>query len=192
MVNSLGKNLNVAILCDYSSHHGWMSFLLWYSISKNLPEAKVFIFCSRNIDIYDFYQWPKLCKIPFYYFSKNLNKNEINVFIQNKIKNPILILDPDYVCVRDFEESNLVDYFNEDKIYEQNDEICCSCKENKFLPFVSYKDGWGKFITSKWINKLDCPFRFGLKFDLNNGYFNESKISKMWNSASSLFQKIKG
>lgn len=190
MIDGLGKNLNIAIMCNYNSHHNWMSFLLWYSLTKNLPEAKIYLFCTRNLMSFDYFQWARKCKISLYFHS--LEENKVDNFILEKVQKPILKIPADYVCLRDLDECKLVDYFEKDDIYEINDELSCDCKENKFLPFVSYKIGWGKFILSNWINKLDCPFRYGLKFDSNNGYFNENKISKLWGSASSLFQKIRG
>ena len=43
------KDLSISILCNYLPHHNWMAFASWYSIYKNLPDAKVKIFCDKSI-----------------------------------------------------------------------------------------------------------------------------------------------
>ena len=51
-----GVNLNILISCDNSWHHCWMSYATWYSIYKNLPDAKVALSVPRGT--VNYFHWP--------------------------------------------------------------------------------------------------------------------------------------
>jgi hypothetical protein len=62
-MNSLGENLNVLILTEPTQD--WLAFSSWYSINKNLPEAKVAVVCVRNLEVgFQYFQWMKRMRIP--------------------------------------------------------------------------------------------------------------------------------
>jgi hypothetical protein len=63
MNKTLGENLNVLILTEPTQD--WLSFSSWYSINKNLPEAKVAAVCVRNLEVgFQYFQWMKRMRIP--------------------------------------------------------------------------------------------------------------------------------
>ncbi len=66
-ITSNGDRLNILITCDYSIHDDWMSFASWYSVYKNLPDAKSALLCARDLkDGYASYNWPYRCDISFF------------------------------------------------------------------------------------------------------------------------------
>lgn len=63
MNNTLGENLNVLILTEPT--HDWLAFSSWYSITKNLPEAKIAVICVRNLEVgFQYFQWMKRLRVP--------------------------------------------------------------------------------------------------------------------------------
>lgn len=78
------KDLAIVIECDPIFLHNWMSFISWYSIQKKIPDAKVFIKYSKNINTF-----------PWAY------KMGVKKFTQNDRKF-IKIIDPSVMAVREF------------------------------------------------------------------------------------------
>lgn len=63
MNTSLGENLNILILTEPT--HDWLAFSSWYSITKNLPHAKIAIVCVRNLEVgFQYFQWMKRLRVP--------------------------------------------------------------------------------------------------------------------------------
>lgn len=186
-----GDGLNIVIACDYVPHHNWMAFICWYSISKNLPDAKVSIFCHRRIMKFDLFDWSRKCKIPFVLHSPSDTQGQLEIIKQSANK-PVLVVYPESVCIRDFDEAQFdFDIFLQKEIYISDNNLCCDCKEeNNSSVFVTYNHGWGKFVTSNWINKMTSPFIFGVKYNKGEVTSSEVRIGKLWNSATTLFQTI--
>jgi hypothetical protein len=64
MIDPYGDGLEITIKCKYTSQQDWMSFASWYSINKNLPDAKVFLFCEKEgVPKRQYFFWPKKCGI---------------------------------------------------------------------------------------------------------------------------------
>ena len=58
MINKTGENLDVVILTKTAED--WRTFACWYSVSKNLPDARVFILCNRTTRVeFQYFQWVK-------------------------------------------------------------------------------------------------------------------------------------
>lgn len=65
-ITDTGKNLS--ILINTHTAEDWKAFATWYSVYKNLPEAKVVIVCNRNQRIeFQYFQWAKRLNIPHFY-----------------------------------------------------------------------------------------------------------------------------
>lgn len=189
-INSTGDGLNILIICDYVSHHNWMSYFCWYSINKNLPDAKVFVMCNRNLMQYeDLFAWTKKCNIPLKFCkSADLDTN-INLAMQSFVSKPVLVVNPDSVCVRDFDEANInQECFKE--INKLDDKFACDCKEERPCCFVTYSKGWGNFNTLSWINKTKVPFFSGIHFNKGILTSNEIRIGQLWNAATPLFRAV--
>jgi hypothetical protein len=189
MVSYLGKNLNIIISCDHIPGHNWMSYICWYSIRKNLPDANVSLVCKRhNVSGYLFL-WTKKVGVPFKMYSSSED-------IISTYKKPNLVVPPFCLAVRDFDEAGIDPSFikDNDSILLEDTNLVCDAKEDKFSVFCSYEDGWGRFITKEWINKTDCPLSFFSlkKFSSSNMSLNEKLVKNMWDSSLRLFQAISG
>jgi hypothetical protein len=66
MITDTGGGLSVLIVCE--PEQDWQSFSTWYSLFKNLPDAKAAIVCHRNGQTpFVYYQWAKRLNIPVLY-----------------------------------------------------------------------------------------------------------------------------
>lgn len=188
-ISSTGDGLNILIACDYLPHHNWMSFLCWYSLTKNLPDAKVFVASHRRLMKHDLFIWTRKCKVPFILHKASDDEGQIQSAIDYGVSKPLLVVSPEYICVRDFDESG----FSPESLSEVkwlDAELSCDCKEARPCSFVTYSNGWGKFVTSSWINKMSCPFLFGVKYSQGDLTANELRIGRLWSAATPLFLTV--
>ena len=188
-ISSTGDGLNILIACDYLPHHNWMSFLCWYSLTKNLPDAKVFVAAHRRLMKHDFFGWTRKCKVPFILHKETDPEGQIQAALEHDVTKPLLVVPPDSICVRDFDEAG----FSPDTLSEVRQldtELCCDCKEDRACVFATYPNGWGKFVMATWINRISCPFLFGVKYGQGNLTANEARIGRLWSAATPLFQTV--
>lgn len=188
-ISSTGDGLNILIACDYLPHHNWMSFLCWYSLTKNLPEAKVFVASHRRLMKRDFFIWTRKCKVPYILHKESDDEGQIKYALNYGVCKPLLVLPPDCVCVRDFNESGFIPE-SLSEITTLNSELSCDCKDVNPCSFATYSNGWGKFVTSYWINKMSCPFFFCFKYNQSDSTANELRIERLWNVAAPLFLTV--
>ena len=190
-ITSIGDGLTILISCDYFTHHSWMSYLCWYSLNKNLPDAKVIIGCNRTDCKYDLFRWTYKCKVPFILHKTTDFDGQIDAIKPNK---PCLVIPPEVMCVRDFDEANFSPnvFFDEEKIYKLDDDLVCNCREDKSFVFASYNEGWGNFVTKTWIHNEGNPFLFGDRFNKGSLTPNEARIGKLWIASIPLFQIVSG
>jgi hypothetical protein len=192
-ISSTGENLNILISCDYSVANNWMAFLCWYSLTKNLPDAKVAIACNRTMMSNGLFTWVKKCNIPFELHKCMDFQAQIDLVLQKEIFTaPLLVLKPDTVVIRDFEESGFDANSLQDKIALASDypDLCCEAKEDKPCVFATYSNGWGKFVTSSWIHKISCPFTSENRYVDGNMTANEMRIGRLWSAVTPLFQTV--
>ena len=193
-VSSIGNGLTIIIGCDYLPHHDWMSFLCYRSISNTLPDAKVVVTCSRNRMNMDIYNWPRKCGIPITFHNSSLSANGIIEFVKKhprveKTEN-ILLVSPELVFVRDFEEANFdMNTLKGDVCFSDLSNFTDSCKSENVTVCCDYKDGWGRFVTSKWINKTSVPLST-VDFVIAGMTVNENRIARIWKSASKLYPSL--
>lgn len=191
MISYLGKGLNITISCDHVPGHNWMSYICYYSIKQNLPDANVNILCKRDNVTGNLFLWTKKLGVPFRMCNEESFAN--NISRQNK---PSLIIPPYCVAVRDFEESGFKfdevpeDYF---KFLEETD-LVCDARADGFCSFCNYKNGWGHFITEDWINKVECPLSTSIlkRFSKKIMSLNERRVESLWNASLKLFQAVSG
>ena len=193
MISSLGNGLTVVIACDYATHHDWMSFLTYWSLLKKLPDARVVVTCVRKQMNMDIFLWPLRCHVPFLYH-KPMSDQELHKFVVNhqksNVTSNVIIVKPSVVFVRDFEEAsfsveslqNQIAVTNVsgmvDDVKNENPVVCCD-----------YSNGWGKFVTSQWINKTSVPLS-NVNFGTTDMSSNERRLSEHWKSATKIYQII--
>jgi hypothetical protein len=194
-VSSLGDNLAILIKCDHAPHHDWMSFFCWYSISKNLPEAKVIVACSRGGEMnFDIFNWPKRCGVQFAYHNPGLDTVKF-VLDNDKFETgtPLLVLEPCTACLRDFDEAQFdQSTLAKNEVFKAKElsGLVSETKDENPSVFTDYSNGWGKFVTSSWINKASTPLVTGLSFFKPMMSVNESRLGKLWDRASLMYQSV--
>lgn len=187
-VSNIGNNLNILITCSYAPHYDWMTFLCWYSLTKNLPDAKIYIACNRNQIKQQWFSWINKCKIPFILHKVMSPEDQIEYAIHDKkIDLPILIVPAEYICIKEFDDNFA---FEGKQQLEQAKDLFGNCKNENIYSFVEYKSGWGKFNTDAWINKPDCPFMTNLKYISGDMTANEIRIGQLWSKAASLYKGL--
>lgn len=187
-ISDTGNGLTIIIGCDYTVLHNWMSFICWYSLTKNLPDAKVIVACNRTLMKSTLFRWTQKCQVPFVLHKPTDKQGQI--LIAQSIK-PVLYIPADVICIRDFGEAGFSpNELSEEKEYFLNDKLVCDCKDNGACVFATYFNGWGRFVMSDWINRSSSPFISTVKFDSGNMTANELRISRLWRSATTLFQTV--
>lgn len=201
-----GAGLTALILCDYVTHHNWMAYLCWYSLTKNLPDAQIVVLCNRNLMTHRLFDWCRLCKVNFRLHKICDQDQRIALAISLGVTTPILALQPDVIAARSLADGNIsLDFLQNTpkavspKVTLVNDlsavavdfpDACCEAKEEKITTFVSYSEGWGKFVTSSWINKVSCPFSPENRYAHGSLTVNELKLAKLWSASAPLYQTI--
>jgi hypothetical protein len=192
MISATGKGLSVLITCDYCPHHSWMTFASWYSFYKMLPDASVTIFCNRTNIEGQMFDWARTLQVPLRLHAPKTKKQQVQLAMQT-IKTPLLAVEPDVMLIREFRETTEnIKHSNSDKLWfinewqdnpTQND-WCLDVKDEQLATFISYSQGWGKFVTARWINKSSSPFRYRFgKFGMTS---NEMRVEKLWQQLAGL------
>lgn len=70
MLNT-GINLELAIKCQNNFVDNWMAYSFWYSIEKNLPDAKIVFVLENSIGSLDYFKWVHRFKIKTSKFPNN-------------------------------------------------------------------------------------------------------------------------
>lgn len=187
-ISDTGSGLTIVIGCDYNVLHNWMSFICWYSLTKNLPDANIVISCNRTPMNATLFRWTQRCSVPFFLHKPTDKQGQI--LITQAFK-PILYIPAEAICIRDFGEAGFSpNELGEEKEYFLDEKLVCDCKDDKACVFATYLNGWGRFVMSDWINRMSSPFIATVKFDGGNMTANELRISKLWRSATTLFQTV--
>lgn len=176
-INPLGMNLKIAIKTNFSYSGDWSAFCCWYSLKKNVPDAEVSIYCNAA-DIKDqIFSWPRKCQVPFH-LSKNPPKNS-----------NLLVLDSFVVAIRELSEETL-NVLN--TTLDNTDKFLCDVNEDKYYSFVSYKNGFGNFVISEWIdNKVDCPFVLADNFMDDKLDVNGVKVLRIWKQIANIYLNLR-
>lgn len=170
-----------------------MSFLCWYSISKNLPNVNVLVACNRTPMKNNLFGWARRCNVPFVLHKPMPSDIQIKYLQQEKlIQDTALFLHPATVAIRDFEDGDYDPKALDGQIVHLDalSDLGCDAKEDKPFVFATYLSGWGKFVTSEWINRLSCPFTPDNRYLQGSMTVNEVKIGQLWKSVIPLFQTV--
>ena len=109
MIGEYGKGLTVVISAKNIPEHDWMSFASWYSINRNLPDARVILICERGDIVF---RWPYKCGLKTIYYTIHPvipDAFEISPFVValRSFMNPFGPVD-----VKSNQAATLVDYSN--------------------------------------------------------------------------------
>lgn len=165
-----GSGLNIIIECEYCTHHNWMAFASWYSISKNLPDAVTQIYCTRKTSNIPLFKWPGKVGAKFGY-------GQIAPHGRQKMEEGgFILITPDVLAVRQWDEKgHVVDAASEE-----------------MSTFVSYLNGCGKFVMDSWINKIEPPFAKVNSFKKNGMTTNEARVLELWSKLLPVYTMVVG
>ena len=127
MITESGNNLCVLITTE--TGQDWQTFATWYSIYKNLPNAKVAITCSRNSETpFQYFQWTKKLNIPTIKHNPFDEKNPISSRLdairkaieESLVQGSILVIKP-LIMMIDILDQKLLETFNSKSQIFDND-----------------------------------------------------------------------
>ena len=167
---STGQGLSFIIEISYTLFGDWSTFALTYSLKKFLPDCSIYIIKIRDRDPQILYlTWISKLGVKGW---KGSNSNDF-----------ISIKDTNLVMVRPIEDDIADKIKTASSIYE----FCSEAKEDKFTPFLSFKNGCGNFVTTEWINKHDYPFPHAENFMTKEACVNEIEIIKLWKHVNQIY-----
>ena len=160
-MTEMGGGLNLLIKCHYLPHHNWMAFSSWYSVTKNLPDAKMLIYCDKSQTAVGcaLFDWVRKVGASFSY--KNNAEYNAEIFC-------------DTMAIRKLWTTANVG----------------EAKSEDIVTFCSYKNGCGNFVMSDWINSVVPPFDKTDSFDVDGMSINEQKILELWRKVSTVYSAI--
>jgi hypothetical protein len=147
-----------------------MSFACWYSIDKNLPDAKIVVAYKRAEPKWDLFHWTRKCKI------------QLMAYVQEPAWDvfggqfSIVVLPPHSLAIRSYNQKNVGP---------------TDVKDNAFSTFVSYPNACGGFNTARWIDKLGAPFYKAVRrFGTSDCTADEIKVLELWERMCPLFSSM--
>ena len=66
MISEFGKGLTIVISAKNIPEHDWMAFSCWFSIKKNIPDAKIILICEVGNIVF---RWPYKCGLKTIYYN---------------------------------------------------------------------------------------------------------------------------
>jgi hypothetical protein len=129
-----------------------------------LPDAKVKILCVRTDTRELLFTWAGKCNVPIQHV------NKLDFEIENWFK-----ITPDVMAVSTYDSDNLGPE---------------TAKSDKNFTFISYLDGCGKFVLSKWIDNMRSPFAVAGQLFSDDIKLNEYRILKLWEKCSRTYNAI--
>jgi hypothetical protein len=147
-----------------------MSFVAWYSVIKNLPNADVAVVCRRGKDApsKEYFAWARRAKVKFFFYEN---------FYQLKTDKQVIKIPSCTAALRE---------------YDPQTPGPVSVKTDVLATFVDYSEGCGKFVTSEWINKDVGQDQNMSKFSSLDMSINESKLLSLWEKSYQLYANLEG
>ncbi len=169
-VTPAGEGLCVVCLVESHHTHGWMSFALYYSLLKNLPDAKFVIAC-KQASMNNAFAWAFKRKIPFYFY-------DVDPVPGAKAK---LKADMEYITI----PSHSIAV----REYRGNAGPVLA-SDSGDATFVDYSMGCGRFVLSSWIHKTTEPpfFRAVRRFRNESPTVNELKVLQVWERCDGVYK----
>lgn len=200
MQNFLGEGLTVLLMCSHRLHHDWMSFLCWYSFQQNLPECSFSVVASRQDMKYSLFSWTKRAGVRLVTTRSNHPEEMMSAATAACRRNPLLVVTPDIVCVRDFcggifsltrnARKGGVSYTCDESLeHEEDDGLWQPAESQTLCNFVSYENGWGNFKMQSWIDRTGSPLSNHRKVTPGGGA-NEARLAEVWRGASGVFHAL--
>ena len=176
MITEIGKNLSILIITDDTKN--WQTFASWYSIYKNLPEAKVAIVATRTEERpFVYFQWTKRMNIPVIHqsaFKEDQSKTLIKLHAikealdKKYINDQFLVIDHSILAI-DILDQNFLDFVNKKETW--SDEHMWYMKNQKIDDLIQ------DYYVKNWMNpvKIDENLCIEAKDSMNLSCFVSCK-----------------
>ncbi len=191
-IDPFGHGLSVLIACESNGINNFLAFSCYYSLQKNLPDAKMAIACTRPTDPQVLpFSWVHRLGIPFFYRSHNSFAAKI-AHRRGLLSPPILVLPSEIVCLRSMSPNVLASLSEQSKPYTTEDKITLPAKSPEPAVFCSLESGCGHFHPSRWIDMPGHPFSDEYLSLLSRGDLtvNESRVFALWKDMCPLYDTI--
>lgn len=160
-----GKGITFVIRCEATTNHNWMAFASWYSINKNLPDAKVVVAVKRSNASPELFRWVQKCGGTLYRYKNSLPKIEGDKIIE---------IEPTIMALRTFQDGEIV-----------------PAKSSEQATLVDYSEGVGRFVATEWIDKVLLPFpRATRRWATDMMSVNEVAILELWQKCGPLYEAL--
>lgn len=126
-ITEYGGNLSVLITTE--TGQDWQAFATWYSIYKNLPNAKIAITCARNSETpFHYFQWAKRINLPVLRHDPIDPKDEIasrldaidKALAGKIIQTPVLVVKPLIMIIDVLDSKLLQDMNSQNQIFDKD------------------------------------------------------------------------
>lgn len=190
MISFIGNNLNIGIIAGNDNNDAWMSYVLWYSIHRFLPDATMFILSKKRPDNPQALLWTHKAGI-----RRQFSLSEENY--------PLLLLSPGVIALKELDES-ITDTLNEINcgvfpggwFYGRKAstdlvaiDISVKTPSDDLKPFAFYDGKCGLFNLKEWKKEIP-PFDEAHKLYSDNISLVEKRILDMWGSMSSAYNAM--
>lgn len=164
-------------MAEDNFHSEWMAFSSWYSLHKEFPDAEFFI----NFRSLNHYSW--------------IGKANIKKY--RSMSYPTIIVPAGILAVRsNLPNGNFTDknrnvwLLMDSKDYQETDELCSDCQEERITPFLSV-DACGSYNKKTWIEKSKfAPFNYNFKTISMTQ--NEKLVLSLWKETNKLYSLLVG
>lgn len=160
-----GSGITFIIKCEATANQNWMAFASWYSINKNLPDAKVVVAVERSDASPELFRWVRKCGGTLVRYKGTIPKVEGDKIIEIK---------PTIMALRTFRDEEIV-----------------AAKSSKQATLVDYSEGVGCFVAAEWIDKVLLPFpRATRRWATDTMSVNEVAILELWQKCGPLYEAL--
>lgn len=191
-VDHYGDGLSIIISCESFPAHVWLSYLSYYSIRENLPDARVVVTCARPKDGtgVEGFPWTFRTKTPFFFY-KNDNNNQFTQATIAKsrglVGDKILVISCETAVLRCLDDKILEAFTSP---LTDGNSIILEAKSEVLATFCSVKEGCGRFLLPSWIHKPGHPLGLCDRFAKGNLTANERRVFNLWRKAKPLLDLI--
>ncbi len=181
-IRKLGRGLTVLVTCEATGADNFLAFSAWYSLTKNLPDAKVVLACRRpRVPVMDVFPWAYRVGVPFFYHSKSDATENMG--------GPVFVIPADTVCLEPLGGA-VLDAVNSGERVVDGGVFCLPAKNQDPVTFCSLRGGCGTFVPSEWIDKGGHPFRRADLYGKGDLTVNEKRVFSVWKKLCPLYDNI--
>jgi hypothetical protein len=153
----------------------------------------------------DYFSWARRCRVPLFYHKDGEGERKLWQAQARRPALPCLVMDADVLAVReltpeivalqgDAEDAQGKVWLLQEAVRKPAQicaGLCAPAAGDAFTTFVSYAEGWGKFVTGACINKGAYPFWRPERFSSGDRMSpNERRVLALWRRMDRLYSAL--